>query len=106
MDKMKWIDWYPTLINLLREILGRNGVPLSYLCRPTNVQSKAVYNHVIDGYVETAPLVGHVFTYNVAEVHTYVVRFTTGNDVSETKRVDLVEENNGHLDLMELKDHY
>ena len=57
MDKMKFIDWYPTLINFLRAIPGRNGVPLSYLCRPTKVQVKAVYNDFIDEYVDKAPLV-------------------------------------------------
>ena len=47
-DKIKWIDWYPTLINFLREIPGRNGLPLSYLFRPTNVESKSVYDNFID----------------------------------------------------------
>ena len=59
---MKWIDWYPTLIDFLREIPGRSGVPFSYLCRPTKVQAKSVYNDFIDEYVDKAPIVGQAFT--------------------------------------------
>ena len=47
-DNIKWIDWYPTLKTFLRAITVSNGVPLSYLCRPTNVQAKAVYYYFID----------------------------------------------------------
>ena len=61
-DKIKWIDWYPILINFLREIPGRNEVPLSYLCIPTNVQAKAVYEYFIDEYVDKMPLEGNAFT--------------------------------------------
>ena len=57
-DKMKWIDWYSTLINFLREITGRNVLTLSYLCRNTNVQVNTVYNNFIDKYLDKAPLVG------------------------------------------------
>ena len=86
-DNIKWIDWYPTLINLLRAITGSNGVPLSYFCRPTNVQAKSVYTILIDEYVAKAPLVGQAFTTDAAEVHTYIVRFTSGNTVVESKMV-------------------
>ena len=68
-DKMKWIDWYPTLINFLREIPGRNEIPLIYLCRHTNLQAEDVYNNLIDEYVEKAPLVGQAFTTDALEVH-------------------------------------
>ena len=33
-DKIKWIEWYPTFINLLRAIPGKNRIPLSYIYRP------------------------------------------------------------------------
>ena len=81
-DRMKRIDWYPTLINLLREIIRRNVVPLSYLCRPTNMQAKAVYKDFIDEYIDKAPLVGQAFTTDAAEVHTYIVRFASENMVA------------------------
>ena len=47
-DKIKWIVWYPTLINFFREIPGSNGVPLSYLFRPTNMKAKTVYDNFIE----------------------------------------------------------
>ena len=28
----KWDDWYPTFINFLRTIPGRDGIPLDYVC--------------------------------------------------------------------------
>ena len=71
----------------MRGILVRNEVPLSYLCRPTNVQAKTVYENSIDEYVDKAPLVVQAFTTDAAEVHTYIVRFISGNKVSEAKMV-------------------
>ena len=87
MDKMKWIDWYSNPINFLRTIPGRNVLPLSYLCRPTNVQAKFVYNDFIDEYVDKAPLVGQAITNNAMELHTYIVRFTFGNMFAEVNMV-------------------
>ena len=90
----------------MKAIPGGNGVPLSYLCRPTNVQAKDVYEYFIDGYVNKAPLVGHEFKTDAAEVHTYIVRFTSGNTVAEANMVAHAAENNCFLDFMLLKDHY
>ena len=105
-DKMKWIDWYTTLINFLTKLSVRNGVPLSYLCRPTKVQAKAAYNYFIDEYVAKAPQVGQEFTTDTLGVHTYIVRLTSGSTVPEPNMVAHVEENNGCLDFIELNDHY
>ena len=90
----------------MREIPESNGVPLSYLCRPTNVQAKTVYDHFIEEYVYKATLFGQVFPTDAAEIHTYSVRFTSGNTVAEAKMVAHAAENNGCLDFMALKDHY
>ena len=105
-DKMKWIECYPTLINFLREIPRRNGVSVSYLCIPINVQAKSVYKNFIDKYVDKTPLVGQEFTTDAAEVHTYIVRFTSSNTVTETKMLAHGAENDGRLYLISLKDHY
>ena len=32
-NEVKWIDWHPTLVSHLWMILGKNGVPLSYIIR-------------------------------------------------------------------------
>ena len=51
------------------------------------MQVKAVYNDSIDEYVDKAPIVGQAFTTDATEVHTYIVRFTSGNTVAEAKMV-------------------
>ena len=56
--------------------------------------------------MEKAPLVGNEPTNDVAELHTYIGRFTAGNMVAEAKMVSHAAENNGRLDFMAIKDHY
>ena len=34
IDKLNWIEWYPTFIKFPHNIPGRNVIPLSYICRP------------------------------------------------------------------------
>ena len=83
-----------------------NRVRLSYLCRPTNVQEKDVYDDLMDEYLDKVPLVEHELTTDAAEVHTYIVRFTSGSTVAETNMVAHAAEYNGSIDFMALKDHY
>ena len=105
-EKVKWSDWYPTLENFLRAIPGRGGVPLSYVIRPNNVIPHATYNDFIDEYVDKAPLAGQAFATDAAEVHTYIVKFTSGNAIAEAKLLAHADANNGRLDFTALKDHY
>ena len=44
----KCVDWAPTMINFLRSIPGRNGVPLSYVCLPDNIIVQDVYADFMD----------------------------------------------------------
>ena len=61
-DKIKWIGWYPTFINFLHDIPGRNGIPLSYICRPVSaIIPTTGYVDFIDEYVDKAPLNGQVY---------------------------------------------
>ena len=69
------------------------------------MQAKSFYDHLIDEYVDKAPLVVQSITTDAEEVHTYIVSFTSGNTVVDSKMVDYASENNGRLDLMALKDH-
>ena len=70
------------------------------------MQSKAGYENFIDEYMDKVPLVGKSFTTDVVELHTYIVRFASGNTVVEAKMVAYSAENNGQLDFMALKYHY
>ena len=90
----------------MREIPVRDVVPLIYICRPTNLQDKYVYNDFIDEYINKVPLVRQAFTADAAEVHTYIFRFTPGNMVAEAKMVAHAAENNCHIEFMALKYYY
>ena len=93
-DKTRWPNWYPTFINFFRAIPGRNGAPLSYVCRPPTVTPPAQYNHFIDKYIDRAPLTGQTFKTDAAEVHTYIIKFTTGNATAEAKMILHASNNN------------
>ena len=70
------------------------------------MQAKDVYDDFIDEYVDKEPLVGHAFMTDTAELHTYIVRFTSGNTVAEEKMVAHAAKHNGLIDFMALKYHY
>ena len=98
-EKDKWSEWYPTLVNFLRAIPGRTGIPLSYIIRHENVTPRNTYSDFIDEYVDRAPLTGQAYTTDAAEVHTYIVKFTSGNAVAEAKMVASAHRNDGRLDF-------
>ena len=41
-----------------------------------------------------------------AEVHTYIIKLTSGNPVSEAKMIHNAHKNDGILDFIALKNHY
>ena len=106
-DTMKWDEWCPTFINFLRTIPGRNGVPLSYICREN--EEGLPYNPMLDfldNYVVRAPLLGEAFRIDANEVHTYLTNFMAGNETAESKMLPNANENNGRKDFLSLKEHY
>ena len=106
-ENMKWEDWYPTFLNFLRSIPGRNGVPLSYICREYDRPEPNNPNiNFIENYIIQAPLYGPAFEVDVAEVHTYITNFMVGNDVAEVKMLPYSQYNNGRLDFKALQEHY
>ena len=105
-DKVKWEDWSPVFINFLRAIPGRDGVPLSYICRPNENPVVDPNADFIDDYVNRAPLEGEAFRIDASEVHTYITNFTSGNSTAESKLLANSNCNNGRLDFIALKEHY
>ena len=103
---MKWEDWAPTFINFLRSIPGRDGVPLSYIVRTNDVPDPTPNMDYLDDYVAMAPLTGATFNADAAEVHTYLVKFMTGNHIAESKIQPNLALANGRLDFKSLTDHY
>lgn len=105
-SKTKWEDWNPVFINFLRSIPGRNGVPLSYICREEEGPTIVPGIEFIDDYVNRAPLAGPAFVTDSAEVNTYIVSFIAGNSTAEAKILGNAAMHNGRLDYISLKNHY
>ena len=53
-----------------------------------------------------APRNGQAYLINAEEVHTYIIKFTSGNPVSEANMVQNYQKNDGRLDFIELKNNY
>lgn len=106
-ESMKWEDWNPTFLNFLKAIPGRNGVPLSYVCREN--QQPLPHNPNIDyleNYINQAPLHGDAYIIDAAEVHTYLINFMSNNPTAEVKMLPHAAENDGRLDYRALTEHY
>ena len=98
-DSMKWDDWFPTFLNFLKAIPGRNGVPLSYICREYDEAMPHNPNiDFLDNYVLQAPLYSDAFKMDASEVHTYLVNFMSGNETAEDKMLSHAPLTNGRLD--------
>ena len=106
-ESMKWDNWNPTYLNFLKAIPGRNGVPLSYVCRE-NGQPKTHDPNLdyLENYINQAPLHGDAYVTDAGEVHTYLVNFMSNNPTAEVKMLPHVAENDGRLDYRALTDHY
>ena len=77
-EEIEWRDWEPTLVNYLRLISGRTGIPLSYVIRRTAIPPAApIVGPVLQGYIDNAPLHGEVFDHDSLDVHTLILTFLT-----------------------------
>jgi hypothetical protein len=50
-SETKWTDWAPTFLNYLRTTPGRDGVPLKYVCRTSEMPDPTPNNDFLDDYV-------------------------------------------------------
>ena len=106
-DKLKLVKWYPNFINFLHAIPGSNGITLSYICRPASaIVPTTGYGDFIDEYVDKAPLTGQSYLTDAAEVHMYIIKFTSENPVVEAKMLQIAQKNDGRLDFIALNNHY
>ena len=103
---MKWTDWCPVFINFLKTIPGRHGHPLSFVVRDDDNAIIDPSASILEDYVNRAPLVGDAFDADSSEVHTYIVNFTAGNEMAESKLLAIADQSNGRLDFKVLQDHY
>jgi hypothetical protein len=105
-NETKWTDWFPSFMNYLRSIPGRDGIPLKYVCRTSELADPTPNVDFIDDYVSMAPLHGEAFTIDASNVHTYLVNFLAGNETAEAKIQAYEAQYNGGLDYVALKEHY
>ena len=56
--------------------------------------------------MDKSPLTGQAYLNNTAEVHTYIIKFTSGNSVAEAKMIHNALKNDGRLNFIALKNHY
>lgn len=102
----KWADWEPTLVNYLRQIPGRDGVPLSYIIRVNDESDPTPADDFMDEYVANAPLEGDAFNIDKVEVATLIKSFLVGNTEAETKVQTLSDQNNGRAIYTVLQENY
>ena len=102
----KWDDWKPIFQNFLRSIPGRDGVPLSYIIRTNASPDPTPHMDFLDDYVAMAPLNGISFNADAKEVHTYIVKFISGNSNAEAKIQAHLDQCNGRIDFIALLEHY
>ncbi len=103
---MKWDDWYPSFMNYLRTIPGREGVPLHYVIRENEIPKLDPMADYLDEYIDRAALSGDAFNGDSTQVHIYVVSMIAGNDEAESAIKVLENERNGRKDWIALKQHY
>ena len=56
--------------------------------------------------MDKAPLTGKSYLTNAAEVHTYIIHFTSGNTVAESKMIQNAQKNDGRLYFITLKNNF
>ena len=106
-ENMHWEDWAPTFLNLLCAIPGRNGVPLSYICREYDEAAQHDPDmDFMENYINQAPLYGDTINIDAAEVHIYLIKFTSGNDTADIKMLPNAASKNEKLDYRALQEHY
>ena len=105
-EKTKWLDWFPTLVNFLKNLPGRNGVPLVYVIRDSDDAIIDLHTDMLQDYINRAPLEGEAFIADASEVHTYIVNITAGNETAESKLLSISDQSNGRLDIKALREHF
>lgn len=99
-----WHSWFPLLINYLRQLPGRDGVPLSYVLRdnPLTVFN-AQEQDVQEKYIQAVPLTGTTFASDTLQVHTYIANLISGNVKAEAAIQRYHHQHCGRTDWMALK---
>ena len=96
----------PFIYQFFRSIPGRNGISLGYVVRSNPLPDLTPNTDFIDDYMAMADLIDATYEVDNAEVHTYLVKFISGNNTAESKIQINDRHSNGCLDYIALKEHY
>jgi hypothetical protein len=105
-ENLKWEDWKPTFLNYICAILGRDGIPLKYICCEKDEPGMTTNEDFLDDYIDRAPLEGDSYAIDSVQVHTFLVNFVSGNDTAEAKIQGLQRPNDCREAFKRLIEHY
>ena len=106
-DEKKWPDWEPAFVNYLSTIPGVEGVPLSYVVRANDAPDHQTDfgEDFISRSVACAPLQGAAFRADARKFHQLLMNFLVAESAEQWIRGH-VNEVNGRLDMVALRNHY
>ena len=82
VSETKWNEWDPAFENYLSNIMGFNGVPLSYVIRENALVDRrplaGPHADFVEETIACTPLNGVAFEADRSTVHQYIISFTTG----------------------------
>ena len=68
----------------MREIAGRDGVPLKYIIRANYLPDLIPKKNFLEDYVNKKNLIGEEFSIDAAEVHTLMLNLIDQNEEAES----------------------
>ena len=106
-DEKKWPDWEPAFVNYLSTIPGVEGIPLSYVVRANDAPDHQTEfgDDFISRSVACAPLQGAAFRADARKVHQLLMNFLVAESAEQWIRGH-VNQVNGRLDMVALRNHY
>lgn len=104
----KWEDWATTFRGYLRQIPGRNGVPLSYVIRnPYEADATpAPTGDFIEDYVNHCPLTGEAYNQDNSSVAVYLLSYISECVDAEAIVQSVTDQNDGRGMFRALHQHY
>src|SRR5210317_2647115 len=102
----KWDDWEPIFSKYLRCLVGRNGVPLSYVIRDHEAGDPTPHEDFLQMYINMAPLNGDAYVIDNGRVLTLLLKFVKSNDLADGAISAINTENDGRKAFMAVKSRF
>ena len=99
-DQTIHLDWKTTLLDYLKHVPGRSGVPLSYLARSAGCTPIA--GDLLDEFAVNDLHYGETYMTDRSKVHPDIAKFIKGNSTAESIIISHEQVNDGNVDTQEL----